>query len=131
MSKSKSATAIMETRDWNLCFICQLEKSNEKTILPSSSVKLRNNPEKLYACYKEVTDNIQELKELGELPGFVVMHNISGGGNDGGDSGSGGAPNVLQLMMSNPVVWHKSCRNAIDKQKVERAKKKKKSMRSP
>ena len=58
MSKSKSATAIMETQDLNLCFICQLEKSNEKTLLPSSSVKLRNNPEAVYVCYKGVTDNI-------------------------------------------------------------------------
>lgn len=133
MSKSKSTTGITGTRDWSLCFICQLEKSNEKTLNPSSSIKLRNNPEKLYACYKEVTDNIQELKELGELPDFIVVHDYSGGGVSGSSmgDGGGGAQNVVQLMMSNSVVWHKSCRNATDNQKVERARKKHEESISP
>ena len=50
------------------------------------------------------------------MPDLVVDH-ISGGG---------GAKDIVQLMMSNQVVWHKSCRNAIDNQKVERARKRKK-----
>lgn len=99
---------------------------SEKTLNPSSSIKLRNNPDKLYACYKKVTDNIQEVKELGELPDFIVVHDYSGGGVSSinmGDTG-GGAQNVVQLMMSNSAVWHKSCRNATDNQKVERGRKK-------
>ena len=121
----------MDTRDWSLCFICQLEKSNEKPVDPSSSVKLRKNPEKLYACYKEVTDNIQKLKELGELPDFIVVSDISGGGSNGDGGKGGGAQHILQLMMSNPVVWDKSCRNAIDNQKVERARRKHEESVSP
>ena len=45
----------------------------KKTVDQSSSVKLRNNPEKLYACYKGVTVNIQELEELGEIHAFIVV----------------------------------------------------------
>lgn len=67
----------------------------------------------MQSCYKEALDNIQELKALGDLPEFIV--DISGGSQD-----------VVQLMIQNPVVWHKSCRNDIDKQKVERARKRKK-----
>ena len=58
-------------------------------------MKLRNNPERLSACYKEVTDNIQELQELGELPDCVVVDDI-GGGAGGGSGGS--AQNIVQLM---------------------------------
>ena len=47
---------------------------------PSSSFKLRNNPERLQSCYKEALDNIQELKALGDLPEFIV--DISGGSQD-------------------------------------------------
>lgn len=103
----------MECLDWSLCFLCQSSLQMEKTLDPSSSVKLRNNPEKLQSCYKEAVDNIQELKALGDLAEYIV--DISGDSQD-----------VVQLMIQNHVVWHKSCRNAIDKQKVERARKRKK-----
>ena len=134
MRKSKSTTCITGTRDWSLCFICQSKKKKNKNCLnPSSSIKLGNNPGKLYACYKEVTDNIQKLKELGELPDFIVGHDFSGGkvnGSSMGDAG-GSAQNVVQLIMCNCVVWHKSCRNATDNQKVQRARKKHKESTSP
>ncbi len=42
-------------------------------IMNPASVKLRNNPERLSTCYKEVTDNIQEPTVLGELYDFVVV----------------------------------------------------------
>lgn len=67
----------------------------------------------MQSCYKEAVENIQELKALGDLPEFIV--DISGGRQD-----------VVQLMIQNTVVWHKSCRNATDKQKVQRARKRKK-----
>jgi len=51
-----------------------------------------------------------------------VVAQSSGGSGDGSDTGSGGG-NILELMMTNNVVWHKSCRNAVDSQKVERARK--------
>ena len=52
------------------------------------------------------------------MPNFIVVDDISGGGANGGD-----AEDVVQLMMSKPVAWHKSCRNAIDNEKAWRARK--------
>ena len=95
----------MDTRDWSLCFICQSLKTSEKTLNPSLSIKLRNTPEKLIACYKEVVNNIQELKELGDLPDFVVVNSIDGGGVDGGGNGDS-VNTVVDKMISNSVVWH-------------------------
>ncbi len=105
----------MDTRDWNLCFICQTDERDKPTMDPSSSVKLKRNPERLSACYKEVLDNIQELNELGDLPYFVAIDNISGGEC---------TQSIVQVMMSNNVVWHKTCRSAVDNQKVQRARNK-------
>ena len=118
MINAKSTTAIMDTQDWNLCFLCQLQKRNEQVLDPSSSVKWRNKPEKHYACYKEVTDNMQELKELGNFPNCVVVNDISRGGGNGGD-----AEDVVQLMISKPGARHKSCRNAIESENLESKKK--------
>ena len=96
-------SAIMASRDWELCFICQSNKNSTITMNPSSSVKLKNYSEKLFECHREVADNINILNELGELPDFVA--NIGGGSSGGGD--------VVQHMMTNNVVWHKSCRTAV------------------
>ncbi len=65
----------MDTHDWNLCFICQ-RVTNEVTMNPSSSVRLKNRPDKLRATYQEVVDNIFELETLHELPSFVVMPDV-------------------------------------------------------
>lgn len=102
------------TMDWSLCFICRSDETHNPTSDPSSSVKLRNNPERLSAAYRQVVNNIQELNELGELPDFVFVENT-------GDSDT---QTIVQLMMSNHVVWHKACRNAVDNQKVQRARNK-------
>ena len=86
----------MDTRDWNLCvMIYHTGERDKPTMDESSFVKLKHNPERLSACYKEVIDNIQELNELGDLPNFVVIANISGG-----DS----TQSIVEKMMSNNVV---------------------------
>ena len=69
----------MECCDWSLCFLCQSALQIEKT-LDLSSLKLRNNPERLQSCYKEAVDNIQELKALRDMPEFIV--DISGCSQD-------------------------------------------------
>lgn len=115
----------MDTRDWSLCFICQSDKNNEKALCPSSSIRLRNNTEQLCACYKEVVENILELKALGELTDFVA-YDICAGDIGGVDDST-----LVQLMISQRVLWHKSCRNAIDNQKVQRARKKHEESVSP
>ncbi len=95
----------MVTHDWDLCSICQSKESYNPIMNPASSVKLRTNPERLSACYKEVTDNIQELMVKRELPYFVIVDNIGRGS---------GANNIVQLIMSTKVVWHKTCWTAVD-----------------
>ena len=111
---SGNCESALPMMDWSLCFICQSDEPQNATVDPSSSVKLRNNPERLSAAYRQAVNNIQELNELGELPDFVFVQNTS-------DSD---AENILQLMMSNYVVWHKACRSAVDNQRVQRARNK-------
>ena len=116
----------MDTRDWDLCFICQTDVKNKPLLDPSTSVKLKNNVDKLISAYKEVVNNIVELNYLGQLPDYVVVDDIIGDGdNGGGDNGDGGGCNnpdsMVQLMITNKVVWHKNCRSAVDGQKVQRA----------
>ena len=69
------------------------------------------------ACYEKVIDTIRQLNELGELPNYIFTDDILGVGTDS-DS-----PNIVQRMVSNQVVWHKTCRNSIDTQNVQRARK--------
>lgn len=118
----------MDSRDWSLCFICQSGVNSIPVMNPSSSVKLKNNPERISACYKEVTGNIKELKDLDELPDFVFVNDISVWA---GCDSTGSTQDIVQLMMSNKVVWHKSCRNAVDNQKIQRARKKHQESFSP
>ena len=107
-------------RNWGLCFICQSQKENEGLVCPAKSFKLQNSPGKLGACYRNTVENIWKLQELEELPEFVFIDDITAG-NDGSDDHLGG----VSFMLSMCVLWHKSCRNAIDHWKVRRAQRKK------
>ena len=89
----------------------------EPTTNPSTSVKLKNNSEIILACYEKVIDNIRQLNELGELPNSIFTGDIVGVGAES-DS-----PIIVQKMVSNQVVWHITCRNSIDSQNVQRARK--------
>ena len=60
---------------------------------------------------KKSLDNIRRLNEVGELPNSIFTDNIVGVGADS-DS-----PNIVQKMVSNQVVWHKTCKNSIDTKK--------------
>ena len=120
---NKTMSDIMDTRDWDLCFICQTDVKNKPLSNPSTSVKLKNNVDKFISAYKEVVYNIVELNDLGELPDYVVVDDIIGGGGDynGGGDGCKNSGGMVQLMINNKVVWHKNCRSAVDGQKVQRA----------
>ena len=69
------------------------------------------------------------------MPDFIVILDFEGGGTGGGGTGGsctgGWVLNVVHLMISNSLVWHKSCRNATDNQKVLRARKKHEDSVSP
>ena len=107
----------METRDWNLCFICQ-KNTPEPLREPASSVQLRSVPEKLEACYINLINNIFELWECDDLPNLFALDNIFR------DSHVGKERRILELMKTNRVVWHNKCRSAVNQQKVDRAKRK-------
>ena len=111
----------MDTRDWDLCFICQTDVKNKPLLDPSTSVKLKNNVDKLISAYKEVVNNIVELNYLGQLPDYVVVDDIIVDGDNGGGVGCYNPDSMIQLMITNKVVWHKNCRSAVDGQKVQRA----------
>lgn len=106
----KSTLYTMDTRDWNLC---QADDRYRPTVGPSSSVKLRNSAERLSACYKVLVDNIQELKEVGDLSDFVATDDT------GGDDSTESRPTVQLMMSSHKAVWHITYRNAADNQKVQ------------
>ena len=61
--------------------------------------------------------NIQKLKHLCELPKYVVVE----------DLGCGDICDIVNLLKSNNVIWHKGCKNQVDNQKVKRAQLKKKN----
>ena len=78
--------------------------------------KIEINAERLLICYKEVTNNIRELKGLGELPHSIFTDDI-------GPEAESGSLDIVQQMVANQVVWHKSCRTLVDNQKVQRDRK--------
>ena len=111
--------ASMETRNWELCFICQLDTAHPLSE-PVSSVKLHGQPHKIEACYTKLIQNICELSEYGDLPRFVVVEDLLSGSGDGVDTSS----RIVQLMKLNLVVWYNNYRSAVKQQKVDRAKRK-------
>lgn len=84
--------------------------------------------------YRQVIKNIFQLKQLDSSPCYVVFDDIDGGGrtSGGADGGTGdGIENIVQPMVTNSVVWHKSCRSAADSQKVARPRKSHEGSLSP
>ena len=115
MDNSNIPPATMGFRDWALCFMCQ-SNIKEQTMNTSISVKLKDKHEQLLTCYKEVTTNIRELYDLGELANSIYTDDI-------GHWFLNESTNMVQQMVSNQVVWHKSCRTLIDNKEVQRARK--------
>ncbi len=94
MDECNSESSDTGERDWESCYICQHDTS-EKLLHPTTSVKLKNKPDKLYMCFQEVIGNIKKLYDLDQLPGFVyVMDTIGTSGN------SYDIENVISIMMS-------------------------------
>lgn len=62
------------------------------------------------------------LKVLGELPALAIVDFSECGGGD-----ADGLSQFIDNMLKFGVVWHKTCKNSVDNQKVLRAEKKRKS----
>ena len=77
MSNSESMSVSNDAREWGLCFLCQSD-IKEPTTKPSTSIKLKNKPERILACYEKVVDCIRQLNEMGELPNSIFTDDIVG-----------------------------------------------------
>ena len=107
MSNFESTSATNNTRDWCFCFQCQSDLNTN----PSTKKK----SERTLTYYEKVIDNIRQLNELGELPNSIFTDDIVGVGADSDP------PNIVQKMVANQVVWHKTCSGSIDTQKVQKS----------
>ena len=93
-------------------FLCQSSNTNDLKD-PSSACYFKNREE--YKPYNTLAKNILELYNLDEFPFAINIEKL--------DSHEGGLEGVLTR---NGALFHKLCRNKIDNQKVERARKRKK-----
>ena len=69
-----------------------------------------------------------ELSKLDEFHDLVFLCKICESGvfsRSSSFGGEGSTQDVVQLIMTNSVLWHKSCRNAIEKPKSREAQTKK------
>ena len=100
----------MGNRDWHLCFLCQtITKEAAKN--PADHIRYGNNRDAFTIVLNEIVRNIHELNGLGELP---IQANVS-------DIIDVNQQETVNFMLRNSVLFHKTCRDMINQQKVERA----------
>ena len=97
----------MSSRDWEKCFLCQVDK-DDQVRYPAANPKQSTD---LREAYSRTVKNVLRLKELGALPDNIPLTSYD---NDA---------DIVELMLVNSVCWHKSCKNSVDSQKVARAEK--------
>ena len=93
--------------DWVKCVLCQAD-TGSRLVDPSRCTSRDNKPSE---AYETIAHYIDAFHSLNELPFNINFEAI--------DDGSG----VANTLKVNNAVWHKTCRNKIDKQKLERAQK--------
>ena len=105
----QTAAAASPVTDWTLCVLCQSERS-EKLINPSQD-KFKSSEKE--CGYKVTAEHISEFQKLGCVPlGINIMRLDDGDG-------------IEKTLQKNNGAWHKTCRNKFDKQKLQRAQKRK------
>lgn len=95
--------------NWDLCVLCQKD-TTERLVNPAESKFLAKGKE---CGYKLLAENIIEFQKLGSLPLNIDIKRL--------DDGSG----IEATFKSNNAKWHKTCSNRYDKQKLQRAQKRK------
>ena len=95
----------MSIRDWEKCFLCQVDK-DDQVRYPAANPKQRTD---LREIYSRTVKNVLRLKELGALPDNIVLISYDN------------EADIVELMLVNNVCWHKSCKNSVDSEKVARA----------
>eukprot|EP00745_Piridium_sociabile_P003963 TRINITY_DN123171_c0_g1_i1.p1 TRINITY_DN123171_c0_g1~~TRINITY_DN123171_c0_g1_i1.p1 ORF type:complete len:197 (-),score=22.89 TRINITY_DN123171_c0_g1_i1:406-939(-) len=95
----------MLTINWDLCALCQTDKE-EKLINPSQGKFVKSD---VQTGYKHTVQNILKLHELGRLTLPIRKQLLDEG------------PDMVTTFEANEAVWHITCRNKVDNQKIERA----------
>lgn len=99
-------TAKVSMTEWKLCAICQ-QDTCEKLLDPSNVLGKRQ------CGYKLLAETLSDFSDLECLPEDLQLGRL--------DNGNG----IEDTLKQNHAVWHKSCRNRFDKQKLQRAQKRK------
>ena len=108
----EAGSASLDTRNWINCFLCQ-STTSESLVNPSLNTRLKQHPEELDVTLRGVINNIETLKHFGDFPSDIDVDDIFAGVTDVND--------IVNLLKSNNVVWHKGCKSKVDNQKVKRA----------
>lgn len=109
--EGNSHPSMLEARalvDWSLCAICQTE-TEEKLVNPTQSTFAKAG---VQTGYGRVVDNILKLEALGDSSVFVLNKDLLEQCND-----------MKTTFEEKKAVWHRTCRNKFDNQKVARAEK--------
>lgn len=93
--------------NWQLCILCQT-CTNEPVQCPAKSKR-----SDIGAGYKYVSEQIKEFTDLDEFPFKLDVAELDID------------PGIEATLEKNGVSWHRSCRNKISKEKLDRVKKRK------
>ena len=94
-------------KNWNFCAFCEQE-TEEKLVCPLNSTR-----KKYGSGYKSLADNLQQFREIGELPIQASLSSL--------DEGNG----IEVTLKRHKAKWHKSCFNKCGTVKLQRAQKRK------
>ena len=101
--------------------MCQAS-TTEPLRCPVTSIKLRGDEVKLTNCLTKVINNLHELHQANKLPKRLRVDDVlkptimpvDGSGEASGEC------DWVSTMKAHNVVWHTSCKNSINTQKVAR-----------
>ena len=87
----------MDTRNWELCFICQVLK--EAATNHAMAIRYRNNVDMLRSFLSEIVQNLPNLHKLDELSISAVIKDIFEKEHQ----------ETVDNMLKNTVRFHKIC----------------------
>ena len=108
----EAGNASLDRRNWKNCFLCQ-STTSDSLVNPSLNTRLKQHPDELDATLRGIISNIETLKHFGDFPSDIDVDDMFAGVTDVND--------IVNLLKSNTVVWHKGCKSKVDNQKVKRA----------
>lgn len=94
--------------NWDLCVLCQLEKTNEKLVSPVNDKRKDHG-----SGYKSLAENLPKFKEASKWLIQVPLSLL--------DDGRG----IEETLRINKASWHKTCFNKCSSTKLTRAHKRK------